>query len=176
MIKTKVGNTIILGFSDINIEKLKNNEPIIFNLKDAGIEDIDSNIMIFHSRSDESVRASLLMMVPMMENIIKTDNDANFMIGKYSFNQNQKTLTLNSIERKLTNKETQLLRMLCMNTELDRNIALKEIWRDINYFNSRSMDVYIAKLRGYLKQDSSVEIANIHGIGFKLKINKNGSA
>ena len=76
-------------------------------------------------------------------------------------------------EQKLTTKESQLLRLLCVhkNDVLDRSFALKSIWQDDNYFNGRSMDVYIAKLRKYLRDDSKVEIINIHGKGFKLLVN-----
>ena len=72
--------------------------------------------------------------------------------------------------QKLTSKEANLLQLLCMhkNDILDRSFALKTIWLDDSYFNSRSMDVYIAKLRKYLKDDSTIEIINIHGKGFKL--------
>ena len=73
-------------------------------------------------------------------------------------------------EQKLTTKESDLLKLLCANknTVLDRNFALKTIWVDDNYFNARSMDVYIAKLRKYLKDDPKVQIINVHGKGFKL--------
>ena len=74
--------------------------------------------------------------------------------------------------RKLTTKETDLLRMLCLhrNGLLPRELALKEVWGDDNYFNGRSMDVYIAKLRKYLKDDPNIEIVNIHGNGFRLVV------
>ena len=73
-------------------------------------------------------------------------------------------------EQKLTNKEAELLRLFCLhkNQILDRDVALNFIWEDNSFFNSRSMDVYITKLRGYLKMDESVQIVNIHGHGFKL--------
>ena len=73
---------------------------------------------------------------------------------------------------KLSPKENQLLRLLVLhvNDLLSREIALNKIWRDDNYFTSRSMDVYIAKLRKYLKKDSGVEILNIHGEGFRLVV------
>jgi DNA-binding response OmpR family regulator len=72
--------------------------------------------------------------------------------------------------RKLTSKENDLLQLLCLNKNmiLERSTALQNIWKDDNYFNSRSMDVYITKLRNYLKNDSSIEIVNIHGQGFRL--------
>ena len=70
----------------------------------------------------------------------------------------------------LTTKESELLSLLCahMNEILERNFALKTIWIDDNYFNARSMDVYITKLRKKLKDDPSIEIINIHGKGYKL--------
>ncbi|GIR59721.1 MAG: hypothetical protein CM15mP65_23020 [Crocinitomicaceae bacterium] len=70
----------------------------------------------------------------------------------------------------LTTKEADLLKLLCKNQDeiLERNHALKAVWGDDNYFNGRSMDVYIAKLRKYLKGDPSVKIINVHGRGFKL--------
>ncbi len=73
-------------------------------------------------------------------------------------------------EQKLTTKENALLKLLCKNINgvLERNHALNAVWGDDNYFNGRSMDVYIAKLRKYLKKDENVEIVNVHGKGFKL--------
>ncbi len=100
-------------------------------------------------------------------------DESSFAIGKYQFNSEKQMLLVNGNEQKLTTKESQLLRLLCVhkNDVLDRNFALKTIWHDDNYFNGRSMDVYIAKLRKYLKDDNKVEIINIHGKGFKLLIN-----
>ena len=73
---------------------------------------------------------------------------------------------------KLSPKENQLLRLLVIhiNDLLPRDLALNKIWRDDNYFTSRSMDVYIAKLRKYLSSDKKVQILNIHGEGFRLVI------
>lgn len=93
-----------------------------------------------------------------------------FKLGEYDFNSEKQTLTINKKEIKLTTKECELLKLLCINKNmvLERNFTLKTIWIDDNYFNARSMDVYIAKLRKYLKEDPSIEIMNIHGKGFKL--------
>jgi DNA-binding response OmpR family regulator len=79
-------------------------------------------------------------------------------------------LLFEGIDQKLTSKEAELLKLLCenMNEVLDRTIALNRIWQDDSYFNARSMDVYIVKLRKYLKSDPTVELLNVHGIGFKL--------
>lgn len=97
-----------------------------------------------------------------------------FNIGSYTFDHNRQLLIHNSNEQKLTSRESELLYLLCKNANqvLDRREALKEIWYDDSYFNARSMDVYIAKLRKYLKSDPSVELINVHGIGFKLVTGK----
>jgi two-component system OmpR family response regulator len=94
-----------------------------------------------------------------------------FTIGKFRFNSKLRFLNFEEEEPiKLSPKENQLLRLLVIhiNDLLPREIALNKIWRDDNYFTSRSMDVYIAKLRKYLKLDPNVEILNIHGEGFRL--------
>ncbi len=93
-----------------------------------------------------------------------------YQIGKYYFNFNEQLLKYGEEQQKLTTKENDLLKLLCKNINgvLERNNALKAVWGDDNYFNGRSMDVYIAKLRKYLKQDENVEIVNVHGKGFKL--------
>lgn len=91
-------------------------------------------------------------------------------VGEFSFDFDRQMLTLRGVERKLTTKESDLLQLLCANRYdvLDRGYALNRIWGDDNYFNSRSMDVYIAKLRKYLSEDPEVELVNVHGKGFKL--------
>jgi DNA-binding response OmpR family regulator len=93
-----------------------------------------------------------------------------FTIGKYTFDSRKQILTLDDNEVKLTTKESELLRLLASNVNkvLERNYALKAIWIDDNYFNARSMDVYITKLRKHLKDDPGVEIINVHGKGYKL--------
>ena len=94
-----------------------------------------------------------------------------FEIGSFFFNSKLRHLSLGENEpQKLSPKESKLLKMLALhkNDLMPRELALTKIWRDDNYFTSRSMDVYIAKLRKYLKIDESVEILNIHGEGFRL--------
>jgi two-component system, OmpR family, response regulator len=93
-----------------------------------------------------------------------------YRVGSYHFFPNTQLLKIGAMEHKLTTKEAELLKLLCVNKNaiLDRNFALKTIWVDDNYFNARSMDVYIAKLRKYLKDDPHVQILNVHGKGFKL--------
>lgn len=104
----------------------------------------------------------------------KTDNSKfEFQIGKFHLNSKLRFLTFENEEPiKLSPKENELLKMLALheNDLMPRELALTKIWRDDNYFTSRSMDVYIAKLRKYLKKDEDVEILNIHGEGFRLVI------
>ncbi|GHV48414.1 transcriptional regulatory protein RprY [Bacteroidia bacterium] len=93
-----------------------------------------------------------------------------YKIGQLTFDTQKQTLTIGTNVTKLTTKESELLSLLCShaNEILERNYALKTIWVDDNYFNARSMDVYITKLRKLLKDDPSIEIINIHGKGYKL--------
>ncbi len=96
-----------------------------------------------------------------------------FQIGQYTFDYNRQLLTSPDDENKLTSKEAELLRLLCenMNRVLDRSVALNKIWFDDSYFNARSMDVYITKLRKFFKNDPRIDLMNVHGIGFKLVVN-----
>ncbi len=94
-----------------------------------------------------------------------------YTLGKFVFDTQRQTLTIgNEQQAKLTTKESELLAMLCAhaNDVLLRELALKSIWVDDNYFNARSMDVYITKLRKHLKADPTLEINNVHGRGYKL--------
>ena len=93
-------------------------------------------------------------------------------LGKFTFNSQKQLLTIDGESTKLTTKESELLALLCehKNDILERNRALKTIWVDDNYFNARSMDVYITKLRKLLKADPQVEIINVHGKGYKIVI------
>ena len=96
--------------------------------------------------------------------------NAEFDMGKYHFNPRLRELTFEGNVQVLSPKENELLKMLCeyKNDLLSRDIALKKIWGSDTYFNGRSMDVYIDKLRKYFKEDSTIEIVNIHGNGFRL--------
>jgi len=107
-------------------------------------------------------------------NVGKATDQTEFKIGKYNFDYKHQTLEIKGVQQKLTTKEAELLRLLSLhaNEVLDRTFALKSIWHDDNYFNGRSMDVYIAKLRKYLKEDSAIELLNVHGKGFKLLTGK----
>lgn len=98
-----------------------------------------------------------------------------YTLGKYEFDANKRILSSDGNQIKLTTKESDLLKLLCLNKNkiLERNFALRSIWSDDNYFNARSMDVYITKLRKHLKDEPSIEIINVHGQGFKLLVSEN---
>ncbi len=95
-----------------------------------------------------------------------------FSLGKIEFNYELRTLTSPAHVNQLSPKEAELLKMLCldMNKVMPREKALKTIWGENNYFTTRSMDVYITKLRKYLKEEPKIEIVNIHGSGYLLRI------
>jgi two-component system response regulator VicR len=105
---------------------------------------------------------------------VPQEQPTQFAIGSYSFDVERQTLTRKDDEHKLTGKEAELLRMLCLhlNGTLERDVALKAVWGDDSYFNSRSMDVFISKLRKYLNDDPRVEILSVHGKGFKLVVDR----
>jgi len=93
-----------------------------------------------------------------------------YQLGKFLFDTQRQILSIGDKQTKLTTKECELLTMLCAhsNEVLERELALKTIWIDDNYFNARSMDVYITKLRKLLKDDPEIEINNVHGRGYRL--------
>ncbi|MEZ4998036.1 MAG: response regulator transcription factor [Bacteroidales bacterium] len=158
------------------IRELDPHIPIIFltakNLKEDVIEG-------FKSGADDYLTKPFSMeeLIYRIEAILRrsskrsTEASAGFYeIGKYSFDVTKQLLTFNEQSRKLTTKESELLDLLCRhrNEVLERNFALRSIWIDDNYFNARSMDVYITKLRKYLNRDENIQILNIHGKGYKL--------
>ena len=115
----------------------------------------------------------LLFRIEAIMRRVKTDTPfmpQTYTLGKYTFDTQKQLLQSGELSHKLTTKESELLKLLCDNANrvLERNYALKSIWEDDNYFNARSMDVYITKLRKYLKDEPAVEILNVHGRGFKL--------
>ena len=93
-----------------------------------------------------------------------------YQLGLYTFDTQRQLLTMGNTNTKLTTKESELLALLCVhsNQVLERELALKTIWIDDNYFNARSMDVYFTKLRKHLKGDERIEINNVHGKGYRL--------
>ena len=160
------------------IRKIDKEIPILFLTAKAMQED---RIHGFEVGADDyltkpfSMEELLLRIKAIMRRSTANDNEKSksvFKFGIYTFEYNRQLLFIDEKEQKLTSKEAELLRLLCenMNKVLDRTVALNKIWFDDSYFNARSMDVYITKLRKYLKEDTSVELINVHGVGFKLVV------
>ena len=162
-----------------DIRKMNKDIPIIFLTAKSHKENI---IKAFNLGADDyltkpfSIEELLLRMDAVLKRTIKIDKielDDNFIIGSYTFHHNQNLLISNSgTKYKLTTKENDLLKLFCenINSKVDRSLALMKIWGDDSYYNARSMDVYIAKLRKYLKEDKKIDLKTIHGFGFKLLI------
>lgn len=104
--------------------------------------------------------------------VVKSDTEQIYAIGKYIFNYTYLTLILGDVQKRLTQKEADLLLFLFENKSklIKRSEVLNKIWRQDDYFAGRSMDVFISRLRKYLSEDESIEIENIHGVGFKFNI------
>jgi DNA-binding response OmpR family regulator len=97
-----------------------------------------------------------------------------FELGEFTFDHRNLVLSHPSEERKLTRKEADVLRLLCLHREqvLPRELVLNMVWGDDTYFLGRSLDVFISRLRKYLKPDPKVQIVNVHGVGFKLVVDR----
>jgi len=161
------------------IRKIDKDVPILFLTAKAMQED---KIMGFEVGADDYLTKPFSMeeLLMRIKAILRRYNEANekksdnsiFEFGNYTFDYNRQILLNKKKEQKLTSKEAELLKMLCenINNVLDRSVALNKIWYDDSYFNARSMDVYITKLRKYLKEDESVNLINVHGVGFKLVV------
>ncbi len=153
--------------------------PILFLTAKAMKED---KLEGFESGADDYMTKPFTMeeLLARIEAILRrtgsSDNEESEMqqIGNIQYEPVSRILHLKDENKKLTTKEGQLLHLLCKNRNevLDRQAALRAIWGDDNYFNGRSMDVYIAKLRKLLKEDERIEILNIHGKGFKLIVHE----
>ena len=149
--------------------------PIIFLTQKTMNEDILEGFKI---GADDYITKSFSMevLVARIETILrrvrgkKYKENAMYKIGRFQFDTKKQVLSIDGNQTKLTTKESELLGLLCAhrNEILLRDYALKTVWSDDNYFNARSMDVYITKLRKHLKADDSIEIINIHGKGYKL--------
>lgn len=102
----------------------------------------------------------------------KNNSKTIFQIGEFNFNAQTLELSFKNISKRLTSREAELLKYLCLNQDkvVKKEDILIEVWDNDSYFNSRSLDVFISRLRKYLKDDSSIQINNIHGIGFILSV------
>jgi DNA-binding response OmpR family regulator len=160
------------------IRKMNAEVPIIFATAKSMIQD---KMEGFNLGGDDyitkpfSIDELLLRINAVLKRAVKPDNEpeqSDFNIGSYHFNYEKQTLEQGGSQVRITTKEAELLKLLCLNMNqiLKREEALLRIWNDDSYFNGRSMDVFLTKLRKYLKDDSKVEILNIHGKGYKLMV------
>ncbi|HHU47974.1 MAG TPA: response regulator transcription factor [Bacteroidales bacterium] len=158
------------------IRKMDEQIPIVFltakNLQEDVIEglSIGGDDYITKPFSMEVLLARLQALIRRISPDSGKNVQTLFQFGNSSFDANRQTLTIQGVEQKLTTRESELLLMLIQkkNEVLEREYVLKKIWGDDSYYNARSMDVYITKLRKHFKNEPSVQIINIHGIGFKL--------
>lgn len=163
------------------IRKRDDMVPIVFLTAKAMKEDrikgfrlgCDDYIMKPFSTEELSLRIQAILKRCTNQNVMWNGKEpAQYQIGKYVFDYKNMLLRLDGQERILTRKENSLLKLLFENKNqlLTREHALKSVWGDDDYFIGRSMDVFIAKLRKYLKDDPAISITNVHGTGFKLEI------
>lgn len=159
------------------IKKVAPNMPIIFltakSMKEDKLEGfkLGADDYITKPFSFEELQLRIEAVMRRVNSaMLPSEQQDEFTIGKYTYVDNERALKIGKESTKLTTKEAELLKLLAhnMNKIVDRDVALKSIWGNDNYFTGRSMDVYITKLRKYLKADDSIEIVNIHGQGFKL--------
>lgn len=167
------------GFSlGKDIRKMDSTVPIIFATAKGMMED---KTQAFGLGGDDYITKpfrveELLLRIQALLKRVSKDRDEEipdkFEIGNYFFDYTSQIITYKGQQQKLSTKEAELLRLLCLkkNDVLTREEALIKIWHDDNYFTGRSMDVFLSKLRKYLKEDSSVEIVNVHGKGYKLLV------
>ena len=165
------------------IRKVNEEVPIIFATAKAMMEDKSA---AYNLGGDDyitkpfRIEELLLRINALLKRVAKSKEtedkqplQTQFNIGDYVFDYTSQLIWHNGREQKLSTKEAELLQLLCLkkNTVLTREEALLSIWHDDNYFNGRSMDVFLSKLRKYLRDDPKVEILNVHGKGYKLLVN-----
>jgi len=162
------------------IRKINAHVPIIFATAKSMMDDKTTaynlggdDYIIKPFRIEELLlRIKALLKRSKNDNAQHENKATNFTISTYYFDYTNQVITRNEQQQKLSTKEAELLRLLCLkiNDVLTREEALLKIWHDDNYFNGRSMDVFLSKLRKFLKDDNKVEIINVHGRGYKLLV------
>ncbi len=172
MLPNKDGFTIAEEIRYIN-----NEVPIIFLTAKTQVEDL---VRGFKAGGNDYIRKPFSMeeLIIRIENVLKQKTEGNpdvnttVKIGSYSFYNNHQLLKHDDTEKKLSFRETELLRILYINRDkiIDRRDILNLLWGNDNFFNSRNLDVYITKLRSYLKKDNRVQIITIKGIGYRFVV------
>lgn len=167
------------GFSlGKDVRKVDKTVPIIYATAKGMMED---KTQAFELGGDDyitkpfRVEELLLRIHALLKRVTKDKEEEladKFEIGLYFFDYTSQIISFKGQQQKLSTKEAELLRLLCLNKNdvLTREEALIKIWHDDNYFTGRSMDVFLSKLRKYLKEDPNVEIVNVHGKGYKLLV------
>jgi len=162
-----------------DIRKINSEVPIVFLTAKGMTED---RIEGFKAGADDYITKPfsneelLLRLKAILKRNKSSDDIANenkeFTLGAFTFNQDTFVLARNGEDKRLTKKEAELLSLLCAhkNKILERSLVANLIWGEDNYFVGRSMDVFITRLRKYLKADSNVKITNVHGVGFTLEV------
>ncbi len=168
------------GFSLAKHIREKNSDvPIIFltakSMKEDRLEgfNIGADDYVTKPFSIEELMMRVKAVLKRTQNVQPAAKEqARYHVGDYIFDAEQRVLSYANESRNLTHKESELLKTLCASTGMvvRRSDALKKIWGDDNYFNGRSMDVFVTRLRKYLKSDANVQIVNVHGMGFKLTV------
>jgi DNA-binding response OmpR family regulator len=167
------------GFTVAQNIRLKNQQvPILFVTAKSMLEDkvagftAGGDDYITKPFSVEELCMRIEVFLRRSNGIVIPNEDTLFALGQFQFDSQNLTLTRGGETKTLTQKESDVLRLLCQNRErvLKREEILKSVWGDDDYFLGRSMDVFISKLRKYLKDDPSVQIVNYHGVGFRLEI------
>lgn len=159
-----------------DIRKINTDTPIIFLTAKTQTEDV---IKGFKTGGNDYIRKPFSMeeLIVRIENALRIRKDANtinlpeiLQVGNYQLNFNRQTLVFDSEERKLSYREIELLKYLWQNRDkiIDRREMMNNVWGNDSFFNSRNLDVYITKLRGYLKADTSIEILTIKGVGYRF--------
>ncbi|MCK9324389.1 MAG: response regulator transcription factor [Bacteroidales bacterium] len=172
MLPIKDGYTLAREIRILNPEV-----PIIFLTAKSAKKDVLDG---FHAGADDyltkpfSMEELLMRIEAVLRRTARSTENDTFSLGHFLFDSNKQLLIHSEKTINLTTKESDLLKLLCQHTNqvLERNYALKSIWKDDNYFNARSMDVYITKIRKHLADDPSIQIINVHGKGYKLIVDQ----
>lgn len=161
-----------------DIRKLNDDVPVIFLTAKTQTEDV---VHGFKIGGNDYIRKPFSMeeLIVRIENALRVkkedmpaDMGDNIMMGKYNFHLNKQVLNNGSSEKKLSYREAELIKYLYQNRNsvIDRRDLLNHIWGNDSFFNSRNLDVYITKIRGYLKEDPNLEIITIKGVGYRFVV------
>jgi DNA-binding response OmpR family regulator len=159
-----------------DIRKLNDDVPVIFLTAKTQTDDV---VHGFKIGGNDYIRKPFSMeeLIVRIENALRLKKDEpviitgdSITIGKYQFHLNKQVLGTGTEEKKLSYRESELLKYLYSHREqvIDRRDLLNHIWGNDSFFNSRNLDVYITKIRGYLKEDTSLEIITIKGVGYRF--------